>query len=397
MTCADGTSAPRVLHVSHTAHPGGAELALARLLAGQRRWHAGVCAPASGGAFDTLVAHGVTLDRDLPALPTGGTRGRSPLLVARYLAALRAAAHRLRASPLAAAADLRHANTAAAAIICALADRRRAHPLVVHLRDLVSPDSLGRFGYPAFRSALRRADGVIANSRSSLDSAAGLIPAGRPAVVLQSPSGITARVTQPYVAPAVRVIGMIGRLQPWKGQHIFLDSFARAFQGTEVRAHLAGAPLFGETGYADDLRQLVRRLGIAGQVDFLGHVADIPGLLNSVDILVHASTRPEPLGQAVIQGLAYGKPVIASAGGGPSEWIRSGVNGWLVPPGQPAALAAAMRELAGSAPLRGRLAEGATRTAGIATDAECVDAHAGFFAEVRAATGARAGAGRRRR
>ncbi|WP_326553435.1 glycosyltransferase family 4 protein [Micromonospora sp. NBC_01813] len=372
----------RVLHVSHTAYPGGAELALVRLLDRPTAWQASLCAPLSGGAFDKL-GHQVRVDRSLPGLPTGGTRSRSPLLAARYLAALHAGARRLRNSPLRADADLLHANTAAAAIICALADPQRTTPLVVHLRDLVSTDSLGRFGYTALRGALRRADGVIANSQSTLQSADGLYPAGAPTAVLQSPIGVAVRRTEARLRPEAKVIGMVGRLQHWKGQHIFLEAFARSFAGTQVRAHIAGAPLFNEVGYADELRRLAQDRGIADQVTFLGHVDDINGFFDSVDIVVHASTRAEPLGQTVIQALAHALPVVATSGGGPGEWIQPGVNGELVEPGDPEALARVLGTLVSSVDRRHALAAGAADTPGIATDDECVQAHAEFFAQVR--------------
>ncbi|HEU4422931.1 MAG TPA: glycosyltransferase [Pilimelia sp.] len=382
MSAADRTG-PRVLHVSHAADAGGAELALVRLLAGDRAWIARVCAPRTGGAFDVLEQHGTAVRRCLPALPGGGTRGRNPVLAARYLARLCAGGYALRRSGLMREADIIHANTAAAAIICALVHRDRSAPLVVHLRDLVMTESLGRFGHAAFtRVALRRADAVIANSRSTLDSARSWLGAGVPAAVIPSPVGLSRRFTEPRVRPQVRAIGMIGRLQPWKGQHVFLRAFARGFRDTGVRAYVAGAPLSGEVAYADELRRLAADLGISGQVSFLGHVDDTESFFDSVDVVVHASTRPEPLGQTVIQGLAYGKPVIASAGGGPSEWITSGVNGLLVEPDDASALAAAMTALAGSYDRRARLAAAGARTEGILTDQECTAAHAGFFRAV---------------
>jgi glycosyltransferase involved in cell wall biosynthesis len=373
----------RVLHVSHTSQRGGAELALVRLLSSEPQWRASVCTPAGGDAFDGLPARGVLVQRDLPTMPGGGTRGKSPTLAAKYLAALRASARTLRSSPLMRGADLLHANSAAAAIVCALANRGRAVPLVVHLRDLVSVESLGRFGFEAFtRIGLVRADGVIANSLTTMRSAEDRLDARVQRVVLQSPSGVSRRVSRPAVGERVRTIGMIGRLQPWKGQHVFLEAFARTFGGTNVKALLAGAPLFGETAYEQQLRAQAAQLGIADQVGFLGHVEDVPAFVESVDVLVHASTRPEPLGQSVLQGLAYAKPVIATEGGGPSEWIESGTNGLLVPPGNAEALAMALWTLADSRDLRVRLASGAARTPGILTDDECVTAHAAFFSTV---------------
>ncbi|WP_432835548.1 glycosyltransferase [Dactylosporangium sp. CA-092794] len=373
----------RIVHVSHTSQRGGAELALVRLLSQRPRWQAGVCSAAGGDAFAGLPAHGVPVQLDLPGLPGGGTRGKSPALAVKYLSALRASARALRAGPLMRDADLVHANSAAAAIICAMAVRGRAIPLVVHLRDLVAVESLGRFGFEAFtRIGLPRADAVIANSQTTLRSAEDRLGPGSLRTVLQSPSGVSARVAAPAVGDRVRSVGMVGRLQRWKGQHVFLEAFAGAFAGTEVRAFLAGAPLFGETEYEQELHELAARLGIADQVVFLGHVEDVPRFIDSVDVLVHASIRPEPLGQSVLQGLARAKPVIATEGGGPSEWIRPGGNGLLVPRDDAPALAAALRTLADSRDARVRLAAGAAATPGLLTDDECVDAHAAFFGAV---------------
>jgi glycosyltransferase involved in cell wall biosynthesis len=410
-------AAIRVLHVSHTSEGGGAELALRRLLTTDRPgWHASICTaePAApqpgrpgdrpdrssddlpGGAFGGLDRCGVPVAEVLPVLPGGGTRGLDPRLVARYLAALTRAARRLRRSPLFREADLLHANTAAAAIICALATPDRRHPLVVHLRDLVDGDSLGRFGLLALRRiVLPRADGVLANSAATLRSAESRLGAGVPRAVAQSPIGVTRRTAGPRVGPAVRAIGMLGRLQRWKGQHVFLDAFARSLADTGVHAYLAGAALFGEEGYAAELRAQATRLGIADRVTFLGHVDDVAGFLDRVDVLVHASTRPEPLGQTVLQGLAYALPVVATEGGGPGEWLRSGENGLLVPANDPAALGAALRSLVDSRELREKLASGAAGTA-VETDQDCVDRHAAFFDEVRLAhrPAGRAGVGR---
>lgn len=373
----------RVVHVSHTSHQGGAELALSRLLGHNRGWTASVCAPPGGDAFASLADRGVPVSAELPGLPTGGTRSRDPMLAARYLLALKANARALRRSPLYRNADLVHANSAAAGIISALAGRGSAKPLVIHLRDLVEPDSLGRFGYLAFtRIALPNADGVIANSHSTLRSAMARLSPRTSSTVIQSPIGLSELITRPRVSQHVHRVGMLGRLQRWKGQDVFLRAFAQCFRGSPVTAVIAGAPLFGEEQYATQLRQLAGELGISEQVGFVGHVQDVPGFLDSVDVLVHASTRPEPLGQTVVQGLAYAKPVIATEGGGPSEWISNGTNGMLVPPGDPEALASALRTLADSYEMRVKLADAASHTPGILTDQECADAHAEYFQRI---------------
>jgi glycosyltransferase involved in cell wall biosynthesis len=143
------------------------------------------------------------------------------------------------------------------------------------------------------------------------------------------------------------VVGLVGRLAPWKGQHVFLDAFARAFPTGGVRARIVGDALFGEDAYRDSLHQQVVRLGITDRVEFRGFRSDVRAELAALDVLVHASVQPEPFGQVVVEGMAAGLPVIATDAGGPAEIIDRGVDGLLIPPDDVEALAAAMRLLVG--------------------------------------------------
>jgi glycosyltransferase involved in cell wall biosynthesis len=151
---------------------------------------------------------------------------------------------------------------------------------------------------------------------------------------------------------------MVGRIAAWKGQHVFLEAFARAFTASSERAIVVGSPLFGEDDYARELHELVDRLSIGERVEFIGFTEDVAAQLASFDILVHASTIPEPFGQVVLEGLAAGNAVLASRAGGPTEIITHGVNGLLYEPGNPHALAAALVTLAEDPDLRARLGRG---------------------------------------
>ena len=71
----------------------------------------------------------------------------------------------------------------------------------------------------------------------------------------------------------------------------------------------------------------------------------MPDVHRALDILVLASTEPEPFGLVVVEGMATGRPVIATAHGGPCELLEDGVSGLLVPPRDPDAMAAAMQRL----------------------------------------------------
>jgi glycosyltransferase involved in cell wall biosynthesis len=68
-------------------------------------------------------------------------------------------------------------------------------------------------------------------------------------------------------------------------------------------------------------------------VEFTGFRDDVNQLLQKMDIVVHASTTPEPFGQVVTEGMAAGKPVVATRGGGVVEIVEDGETGFLVPMG----------------------------------------------------------------
>ena len=93
------------------------------------------------------------------------------------------------------------------------------------------------------------------------------------------------------------------------------------------------------------LKGRVCALGIESHVSFLGFQSDIPQQLRQLDILVHASTTPEPFGQVVVEGMLAGLPVIATDGGGVREIITHGQTGLLVPCGDVDALAESLQRL----------------------------------------------------
>jgi glycosyltransferase involved in cell wall biosynthesis len=161
------------------------------------------------------------------------------------------------------------------------------------------------------------------------------------------------------------VVGMIGRLAPWKGQHVFLEAFARAFSGGSEVALVVGEAMFGseEESYAAELRELAQRLGIADRVDFRGFREDVWEELERMSVCVHASVVPEPFGQVIVEAMLSGVPVIATEGGGPSEIVTSGEDGLLYPAGDVGALAGALRKLRDDPVLATLLATNARRRA----------------------------------
>ncbi len=250
--------------------------------------------------------------------------------------------------------DLVHANTLKGAVVGGVASRLARIPMVWHVRDRLSVETFSPAAVVAVRllmSVLPTA--VIGNSASTL----ALVPS-RCRIRVVIPSLVRPSTARPQVRESVSVVGMVGRIAPWKGQDVFVRAFGEAFaEDSGVHAVVVGAPLFSEQGYEAGLRALVAKLGLNGRVQLLGHRDDIAAELEAIDVFVHASVEPEPFGQVIVEAMAAGVPVIATDAGGPRDIITNGADGLLTPPGDVDALARALRQLAQDPSLRRRLSD----------------------------------------
>jgi glycosyltransferase involved in cell wall biosynthesis len=145
-----------------------------------------------------------------------------------------------------------------------------------------------------------------------------------------------------------QVVGLVGRISFWKGQDIFIRTaglLRDKYPSAEFR--IIGAALFDEAEFERGLHTLVQQLGLKDFVVFTGFRHDIQQAMSELDVLVHASTKPEPFGQVIIEGMAAGKPVVATNAGGVPEIIEDGVTGFLVPMCDVDAMASAVDRLLG--------------------------------------------------
>lgn len=394
----DDANAPRVLHLDHTTVAGGAEYALLRMLQAGAPWRPCIMlAPTNDDGLGVYEA----LPPDVPrrvvgvAQPAGVSWGGISLQVLAGARLIRQAiATRINRSFR--KADVVDANTARAAAYGAIAARFSRVPFVVHLRDMTDREALGRTGHFLMRRViLPRADGVISDTHPPLDSARPYLKPEALMSVIPSASGIRLRESSPVRAGGGLRVGMLARIDPWKGQRVLLDAFALAFAGTDARLELAGAAPFGHDDFLAELHARAAELGVAGQVVFLGHVSDVDALIEEWDVAVQASTRPEPLGQNVLQYLAAGRAVVVADEGGPTEWVHDGVNGLHFAARDVQALADVLRRLDASPELRARLGIAAASTPGLLDDAEVAEAHATFYRDVIEAVQRRAARGRR--
>ncbi len=136
------------------------------------------------------------------------------------------------------------------------------------------------------------------------------------------------------------LLGMVAVLRSWKGHLVFLQALLR-IRETRPDVH---AVLVGEGPFRSVIEDAIRARGLAPHVRLLGHREDVGDILGALDVVVSASTAAEGVPQVLLQALAMSRPVVASDAGGVGEVIRQGETGWLVPSGDPEALARAIME-----------------------------------------------------
>lgn len=198
--------------------------------------------------------------------------------------------------------------------------------------------------------------GILINSQDGLERLKRMMPGASGKMRLVYPGADLSRF-DPEVLPSAEeireklglgkegpVIGLVGRLQRWKGPHVLVESMPK------IRKHFPGARcvIVGgrhdlEGDYEDYLKNQIKELGLDDCVILAGLQRNIPEWMQAMDIVVHASDN-EPFGLVIIEAMALGKPMVATNMGGPTEIMTDGTHGILTPYGDSVALADAILE-----------------------------------------------------
>jgi glycosyltransferase involved in cell wall biosynthesis len=131
-----------------------------------------------------------------------------------------------------------------------------------------------------------------------------------------------------------------------------------------VRAYVIGGPLYETEGSQHkiaELREMAARMGLEGRVGFTGFVSAVAPVMRALDIVVHASTQPEPFGLVIAEAMACGRAVIVSAAGGAAEIIEDGIDAMAHSPGDAEELARLIGKLANDPSMRQRLGDAAAK------------------------------------
>jgi glycosyltransferase involved in cell wall biosynthesis len=151
-------------------------------------------------------------------------------------------------------------------------------------------------------------------------------------------------------------VGIFGRVVHWKGQREFVYACIEAMRkNPDIKAVIIGDASDSASAYFNEIKAIISGSEFRERFVLAGYREDVERLYVAMDIIVHASVEPEPLGRVVLEGMAAKKPVIATDAGGPSEVIESGSDGILVPIGDIQRMGAAILELANDPRQRERM------------------------------------------
>lgn len=383
----------KIVYLNPSGQLGGAESALLDLMASIRaaepEWSLYLIAGADGPLATCAESIGVraTVLRFPDALarlgdagtggPAGSRVGRTILMmkslhaapsVIRYTGELRRELRRIEP-------DLLHTNGFKMHVLGARARPERSVPVIWHIRDYVSCR-------PLMAHLMRRHVGgcaaVVTNSRSVAKDVGAVcgdalkIYPVLDAIDLEkfSPTGNILDLDEAAGLPVAEEgtirVGLLATMARWKGHETFLNALARLPSILNVRGYVIGGALYqteGSQHNVEELRSLADRLGLGSKVGFTGFVENSASAMRALDVVVHASTEPEPFGLVIAEAMACGRALVASEAGGAAEIITKGVNALGHDPGDVEGLANCITRLAMDRDLRARLGKAGRVTA----------------------------------
>ncbi len=357
----------KVLFYNHTGRVCGAEKVLFSLLASAVRgkeFAAVLCSPATGEFTHFADLHGIPFE-PLEELHARFTWRPDHLL--RFLFSFYRVITAFRAQVREHRPDLIHANSIRAGLVATAATLRSNIPVVWHVHDALPRHPLSTLircfalATPrthllgVSRSVIRRFESVTLETvfgrspfkviHNGIDVARFDMPAAAGAVVREELG----------LMPDDIVACTIGQLAPRKGQLELIRAFAH-LADRRVKLLIIGSAVFDhDHDYARTLQAAVAEYGLEDRVLLLGSRSDLPALLQAVDLVV-LNSHSDPFPLVLLEAMAAGKPVLATAVDGIPEMIDHKESGWLIPPGHQRLLVEALDLLLATPSLRADLA-----------------------------------------
>lgn len=329
----------KILFYNHTGKVSGAERVLLMILAGldRGRFDTVVLCPADGQL--TLMAEGVgARTAGIQSLDARFTM--RPDRLVKYVASFARLIRATRAAVINEAPDVIHANSVRAALVMSAAALGLGLPVIWHVHDLLPRHPLSSF--IRLVACVCRNNRIIAVSQAVAQRFEGRLSRFFRGRITTIHNAVDAQRFRPD--PQSRnetrrelglegktVLGIVGQLTPRKGQLELIEAFRELTRSVpEAVLLVVGEPIFNrDEEYATALKREARRSGVADRIRFLGAREDIPAVMRALDLLV-VNSSVEPFGLTVIEAMASGTPVLATAVDGIREIVRHRDNGWLI-------------------------------------------------------------------
>lgn len=345
-----------VLSLHHVSQLSGAEYSLQLLMRALDRSHVTpiFAGPASGPFPQALANEGI------PLAPVAfGPLRDVPTLIRNV--------HVLRRLVREQKVELLHSNGPQTNVCAGLAGRLERVPVVWHARNLL---------YDGMRDVdrftARLATKIICNSNAVRERFRGSGAWEKSVTILNA---VDLQRFNPSVsrdpfrreqglAPSETAVGLVGRIGYRKGGEEFVTAAIRLLcADSPATFFVVGDAVFPEDEWRlDRLRKRVKDAALDGRIRFLGRREDVPSVMRGLDILVQASEL-EACSRALCEGMAAGAAIVATGSGGNPELVRDGIEGLLVTPGDPEALARGIDRLIRDPALRKRLSQAAAARA----------------------------------
>jgi glycosyltransferase involved in cell wall biosynthesis len=373
---------------------GGAEFSLLDILSAvgdarldlERHLIAGTEGPLADRARDLGVrVHPLPMPSGMSTLGDSAMSGGSPLLSMLTFAARSAPgasqayfyARRLRRLLNRLSPDIVHSNGIKTHCLLSLA-KPEGVPVIWHIRDFPSSRALmskalrwastGAASAIAISEAVRR-DAMKVMGPVPVETVYNAIDVARFSPGAADGSWLDREAGLPPAGPGGLRVGLVATYARWKGQLLFLEAAARlAAQRPDlpVRYFIVGGPIYHTVGSQFSVAELTARiasLGLAERAGLIPFQMEPASIYRALDVVVHASTKPEPFGRTIVEAMACGRPVVISRDGGAVELFTEDYDAVSFNPGDPQSLAAAIEGLATDPARRLRIAHAARGSA----------------------------------
>jgi len=250
-----------------------------------------------------------------------------------------------------------------------LAARKLGIPCVWHAQDLISEHSFGLYRRAFGRVAGWLPQQIIADGASISEQ----LPSSLQSRITVIHNGVDTNVFHPGLdGDGVRceleipgdhlVVGHMGRVTPWKGQHYLIEAFARiADEHPNVTLLMVGAPVFDNDSYQRRLLNMATQFGLDGRIKFAGYRHDTARVLAAMDVFAFTSVEKDTSPLALLSAMSCGLPIVAFEIAGVRELMATEDQFRVVPVADIAALGRALSEVLSDQSLRQRLGASARK------------------------------------